>query len=83
MVIDRGAFLSGRYGEVFEEILKIKERETTKDGLFTLETVACLGCCSLAPVMMVGATVYGRLTTKDIRRILREYQHPTSAAVKT
>ena len=65
-----------------EEILKIKDRETTKDGLFTLETVACLGCCSLAPVMMVDTTIYGRLTTKDIRRILKQYQQPTSAAVK-
>ena len=65
-----------------EEILKIKDRETTSDGLFTRETVACLGCCSLAPVMMVDSTVYGRLTTKEIRRILKQYQHQALAEAR-
>ena len=40
--------------EVLEEALKIKDGETTEDNLFTLESVACLGCCSLAPVLMIG-----------------------------
>ncbi|MGS0764739.1 NADH-quinone oxidoreductase subunit NuoE [Syntrophomonas curvata] len=54
--------------------LKIKPGETTADGLFTLSNVACLGCCSLAPVMMIDGQAYGPLTTdravsviKDIR----------------
>jgi NADH-quinone oxidoreductase subunit E len=40
--------------------LKIGLGETTPDNRFTLETVACLGCCSLAPVMMIGGETYGR-----------------------
>ncbi len=63
-----------------EDILKIRDRETTADGVFTLETVACLGCCSLAPVMMVDETVYGRLTQKEVRAILQKYQRDGASA---
>ncbi|HNS18311.1 MAG TPA: NADH-quinone oxidoreductase subunit NuoE [Bacteroidales bacterium] len=55
-----------------KESLGVKDGETTEDGLFTLESVACLGCCSLAPVMMVAGEVYGKLTGKDAVRIIRE-----------
>ena len=55
-------------------ILGIDDRETTDDGMFTLESVACLGCCSLAPVMMIGEEVYGRLSPKDLKRVIREYR---------
>lgn len=51
--------------------LNIKIGETTSDGEFTLETVACLGCCSLAPVMMIGSDTYGRLTPDSTRKIIR------------
>ncbi len=44
------------------EKLGIADGETTADGLFTLKNVACLGCCSLSPVMMVGEETYGSLT---------------------
>ena len=44
--------------------LKIKDGETTPDNLFTLENVACLGCCSLAPVMMINGEAYGKLTPR-------------------
>lgn len=55
------------------EELKIKDNETTPDGHLTLETVACLGCCSLAPCMMVNdVDVYGRLTGDAARKIVRE-----------
>ena len=67
--------------QTLEHVLKIKDRETTKDGLFTLETVACLGCCSLAPVMMIDDTVYGRLTQKDVRKILKDYERKAKAEV--
>lgn len=53
--------------------LRIKEGETTEDGLFTLESVACLGCCSLAPVLMIDDTVYGRLTPEQARKVLKKY----------
>ncbi|MEA3505273.1 MAG: NADH-quinone oxidoreductase subunit NuoE [Bacteroidota bacterium] len=55
-----------------EDVLKIKDGETTEDGLFTLESVACLGCCSLAPVMMIGDETYGNLTQKSAAKIVRD-----------
>ncbi len=57
--------------EALEEALKIKDGETTEDGLFTLESVACLGCCSLAPVMMIGDDTYGKLTGAQSVKIVK------------
>ncbi|MBQ4337298.1 MAG: NADH-quinone oxidoreductase subunit NuoE [Lentisphaeria bacterium] len=53
--------------------LGIGPGETDKDGLFSLEVVACLGCCSLAPVMSINGRVYGKLDRKGVSRILKEY----------
>ena len=50
----------------------LKEGETTRDGLFTLQNVACLGCCSLAPVMMINGETFGLLTPGKTRQILQE-----------
>ena len=62
--------------ETISEHLGIGDGETTEDGLFTLDIVACLGCCSLAPVMMVrsagGEEVYGNLTRAAVLKILDE-----------
>jgi NADH-quinone oxidoreductase subunit E len=58
--------------EALEDSLKVKDGETTEDGLFTLESVACLGCCSLAPVMMIGEETYGKLSGKDAVKIVKE-----------
>ncbi len=55
-----------------EDILKIKDGETTKDMLFTLESVACLGCCSLAPVIMIGDETYGKLDRKKTGKIVKQ-----------
>ena len=63
---------SERIEEVVMETLNIKEGETTADGLFTLNNVACLGCCSLSPVMMVNDTTYGQLTPDKVKNILAE-----------
>lgn len=52
------------------EVLGIRDGETTQDGLFTLKNVACLGCCSLSPVMMINEETYGRLTPEKTREIL-------------
>jgi len=57
--------------EALEEALKIKDGETTEDRLFTLESVACLGCCSLAPVMMISDQTYGKLTGNESARIVK------------
>ena len=58
------------------DYLEIKDGETTEDGIFTLNNVACLGCCSLAPVMMIksseGDETYGNLTKDSVKKILAE-----------
>ncbi len=58
--------------EAIQDELGIEVDGTTEDGLFTLFTVACLGCCSLAPVMMVNDETHGRLTPATVRWRLRE-----------
>jgi len=58
--------------EVLEEQLKIKVGETTPDKKFTLEETSCLGICDEAPAMMINEEVYGNLTPKKIREILKE-----------
>ncbi|MGK7394944.1 MAG: NADH-quinone oxidoreductase subunit NuoE [Candidatus Cyclobacteriaceae bacterium M3_2C_046] len=55
-----------------EEALRIQDGETSQDGLFTLESVACLGCCSLAPVMMIGDDTYGKLTGKNAAKVVQD-----------
>jgi len=59
--------------EAVEGELGLKTGETTPDMLFTVESVACLGCCSLAPVIMVGEKVYGKLSTDKVRKVIKEY----------
>lgn len=58
-----------------EEELGIGPGETTEDGKFSLELVRCLGCCGLAPVMMVDEDVFGRLDPKRARRIVQEFRN--------
>jgi len=54
------------------EHLKIQDGETTEDGLFSLKNVACLGCCSLSPVMMISGETYGSLTPASAIAILND-----------
>ncbi|NWF88450.1 MAG: NADH-quinone oxidoreductase subunit NuoE [Ignavibacteriaceae bacterium] len=56
-----------------ETALGIKAGETTRDKNFTLETVACIGACSIAPVITVNDEFYGRLSVKDIPKIIKTY----------
>jgi len=65
---------SERIANWISEILGIADGETDAKGLFSLETVACLGCCSLAPVIAVNGKVYGNLDRKQLRKILHTYQ---------
>ena len=65
---------SEKIEKAIREEIGISDGETTEDGLFTLKNVACLGCCSLSPVMMINDETYGSLTpdkTKEILRILK------------
>ena len=61
-----------RIAEAVMEELGIGDNETTADGLFSLSLVSCLGCCSLAPVMMINEDTYGSLTPEKVVKILRE-----------
>jgi len=57
--------------DAIKETLDVEDGGTTEDGLFTLESVACLGCCSLAPVMMIGENTYGKLTGTEAVKIIK------------
>ncbi len=56
-----------------EKQLGIVSGATTKDRKFTLDTVACLGCCSLAPVLMINEETHGRLTAGKAKKVVRKY----------
>jgi NADH-quinone oxidoreductase subunit E len=62
-------------GQVLSDELGVAPDETTEDRLFTFMVVACLGCCSLAPAMMIDDQTFGRLTPQKIRRLIRQYRH--------
>lgn len=61
-----------RIADAVKEELGIGDNETTEDGLFSLSLVSCLGCCSLAPVMMINEDTYGSLTPDKVKKILRD-----------
>ncbi len=63
-----------RISEAVSEELGIDEGATTEDGEFTVERVACLGCCSLAPCVMVNEETHARLSPRKIKRIVKKYQ---------
>ena len=57
----------------FKKQLNIKVGETTPDGKFSLSCLRCVGACGLAPVVLVGDQVYGRVTPDGVKDILKEY----------
>jgi NADH:ubiquinone oxidoreductase subunit E len=59
---------------LMQKELDLKEGETSSDYQFTLETVACLGACFLAPAMMVNRTYFGKLAPSKVTSILAEYK---------
>ncbi len=64
---------SDRILEQLEHHLKIKPGDTTQDQQFSLERVACFGCCALAPVVVVDHDVHGRMSSTKSRRLLQQY----------
>ena len=58
----------------FERQLGVGLNATTSDGLFSVEAVRCLGCCGLAPVAVVNGEVHGKLSTKDVEGIIKQYR---------
>jgi NADH-quinone oxidoreductase subunit E len=63
--------------ETIERELKISHGETTADGLFSLERVACLGCCALAPVIVIDEEINGMMSTSKINSLLQKYNEKT------
>lgn len=59
----------------FKRELKIGVGETTPDGKFSLNCLRCVGACGLAPVVLIGDKVYGRLTPDGVKDILNEYRN--------
>lgn len=60
--------------------LGIEDGGTTEDGLFSLKNVACLGCCSLSPVMMINGVAYGSLTAEKAIAILEDLRKEAAEA---
>jgi NADH-quinone oxidoreductase subunit E/NADP-reducing hydrogenase subunit HndA len=63
--------------ESIQKELGVKEKETTPDRLFSLESVRCLGACGLAPVIVITEDVHGRMKTQKVRDILNQYREET------
>lgn len=61
--------------EAFKEELDIQIGETTEDGVFSLDALRCVGACGLAPVVLIGDKVYGKITSREqVKNILNEYR---------
>jgi NADH:ubiquinone oxidoreductase subunit E/NAD-dependent dihydropyrimidine dehydrogenase PreA subunit len=65
---------SERLMEKVSDLLAIQPDQTTPDMKFTLKSVRCIGCCGLAPAIMVGGEFYGKLTRKDLPGIVQKYR---------
>lgn len=71
----------GRLVEQLERLLKVEPGSTTEDKSFTLQTVNCLGCCALGPVMVVDGTYYGKMSATKIEKVLKKYSGNGEEAV--
>jgi NADH-quinone oxidoreductase subunit E len=69
-----------RLVEQIERLLDVKPGKTTRDQQFTLETVNCLGCCALGPVMVLDGKYYGSLSASKVERVLNKYREVEEAA---
>lgn len=58
----------------FSEILGIQPGETTEDGLFTIDALRCIGACGIAPAVTINGTVYPKMTTDQVVKIIDEYR---------
>lgn len=63
-----------KIADMLESELCVDDGETTQDGMFTLQSVRCLGCCSLAPAIMIDREVYGGVTPAALHKILKSYR---------
>lgn len=58
--------------DTLQRVLEIGDGETTKDGLFSLEVVACVGVCSLAPVLVMNGEYHANMTTKAVEKLIND-----------
>lgn len=65
-----------RIMDMAEKSLNIRSGETTQDSVFSLERVACMGCCALAPVMVVDNNIYASVASAAVDRIISQYRSP-------
>ncbi|MBR5441500.1 MAG: NADH-quinone oxidoreductase subunit NuoE [Clostridia bacterium] len=68
-----------RIGDTVKRVLGIEEGDVTADGLFSWEEVACLGCCSIAPAMMINDKAYGKLTPDKVQSIIDDIRKEEQA----
>ncbi len=61
--------------EELEKALKIKADQTSNDGLFSIEVVACIGACGLAPVISINGEFFAKVTSSKINEILKQYKN--------
>ncbi len=66
--------------DTIQDELGVEVGDTTEDGVFTLNTVACIGCCSLAPVIMVNDNTHGKLNPASVRKVIRKYKREGKSA---
>ena len=64
--------------EALEKELKIKAGQTTRDGMFSIEVVACIGACGLAPVICVNGSFHAKVTAESLINIIHEYKAATN-----
>lgn len=60
--------------EKLEDLLHVRDGQTTADGRFTLESVRCIGCCSLGPVVKVNEHMHGRIQPDEVEKVLAQYE---------
>jgi NADH-quinone oxidoreductase subunit E len=72
---------SARVLDAMQRELNIKPGQTTRDGLFSLEVVACIGACGLAPAVCISGKVHARVNPDEIKSLLKKYKEQKSAEV--
>lgn len=63
-----------RIRERLHDSLNIADGQTTEDGRYTLESVRCIGCCSLGPVLKINEDMHGRIATDEVEKVLGHYE---------
>lgn len=69
---------SGNILEEFQRQLEIMPGETSRDGIFSLEVVACIGACGLAPAITINGEVFAKVTRDEVKKIVKKYRKEVS-----